>query len=154
MPRVQRLSEGLLHVWLLPYLRHLTELTTYCDDEDRRLGCKYTLPYSLRTLRLCTSPRFTLKPENAAASPHAALVRRHQEHATARRCTISVADIAAFDVHLRLAVGYPRERAAGQPATIELNEWKLPLSYIALPVSIIELNFRWLANYPLPFLPP
>ena len=36
---------------------------------------------------------------------------------------------------------------------LELHEWKLPLSDIALPASLVELDIHSLHNHPLPVLP-
>ena len=153
MPRVIRLSDQLWDMRLLPYLRHLTELTITCDDKHRRLGNKYRLPQSLHTLRLNASPRFTLTadmlPPRLTSLSLSAI----------KNTPLPVRVLPASLTSLHLTAGFDTRWAIGAgvlPANLQqldLDEWSSRIS-IALPTSLTELDVRWLSNDPLPVLPP
>ena len=153
MPRVIRLSDQLRDVQLLPYLRHLTELTITCDDEHNRLDSKHPLPQSLHTLRINDSPRFTAKPDMLP-------LRLTSLSLGAIQNTPLPAGVLPHSLtSLRLMYGFDTRWAIEEgvlPANLQqlsLHEWSLRFS-IALPASLTSLSISWLSNAPLPVLPP
>ena len=155
LPRIERLQASLRDVRLLPYLRHVTELTIVCSDKDQRLISTSQLPHSLRTLHLTPARSFDLE--------HGWLPPRLS---TLSLCAIKnmtplpagVLPPSLTSLHFRC--GFSNWCPIGEgvlPAglrRLEVDEWSLPLSSLALPASLVELTVRRLANFALPALPP
>ena len=153
MPRVISLSTQLWDVELLPYLQHLTELViTY--RKNKPFGKKYPLPHSLRTLRVLSSPDLTLKADTLPTRLTALTL------SAVKNAPLSVGVLPQSLTSLHLAWGFDTRWAIGTDVLpshlhkLQLHQWTLPLSDIALPASLIELEVRWLSDHPLPVLPP
>ena len=152
MPRVTRLSEPLCDPRLLRYLQHVTELTVV-HRKNRPIGRKYPLPHSLRTLRLNSSPDLVLDADTLPPS----LTSLSLSEVNSVPLPAGVLPQSLTSLQLRYGFDTRWPIGAGVlPSSLrllELNEWTLPLSQLALPPSLIELDIRWLSNHPLPVLP-
>ena len=153
MPRVLRLRTALWEVRLLPFLQHLTELTI-AYDKDRPFGKKNPLPRSLRSLHLTNSPDLlldtdTLPPRLKSLSLSAV-----------KNAPVPAGVLPQSLTSLRLIYGFDTRWGIGEDVlpphlqVLQVYEWTLPLSRIALPASLTALNIGWLSDHPLPVLPP
>ena len=153
MPRVQRLSDELSDLRLLPHLQHLTELTTTYKS-NWLLGTKSRLPRSLRTLHLLDSPSLTLEPDTLP--PHLTSLSL----AAVRNKALPVGVLPQSLTSLQLTFGFNTEAPIGVgvlPASLQrlqLDEWRQPLSHLAMPALLTDLSIQYLCDYPLPALPP
>ena len=150
LPRVQRLSDELRDMRLLRYLHHLTELTVLYKP----IGKKYPLPHSLRTLRFSATLDLILEADTFPPRLTSLSLSKIKN-------TPLPADVLPESLtSLQLTSGFDTQSSIGAgvlPASLqrlEVDEWKLPLSRIVLPPSLIELDIHSLSNYRLPVLPP
>ena len=153
MPRVTRLQEELCDLRLLPYLQHLTELDVR-SYEHIAICKRPPLPRTLHTLRLYDSPFLTLEPDTLPprlTSLSLGYIRNQ---------TLPAGVLPQSLTFLHLTSGFDSGSAIGVgvlPVSLQqlwLYEWTQPLSHIALPASLTELDILNLADYPLPALPP
>ena len=153
VPRVQKLNERLWKMQLLPCLQHLTELTT-AYDKKRPFGTKnYPLPRSLRTLTLENSPDFELKSDTLPPR----LTSLSLSVIKSMPLPVGVLSQSLTSLHLTYcfdtSCGIEEGVLPSSLVTLRVDEWKLPLSHIALPASLIEVDVRLLHDHPLPVLP-
>ena len=153
IPRVQRLSEKLSDLRLLPYLQHLTELTT-AHHKRWSLGTGNPLPRSLRTLRLLNSPDLLLEPDTLP--PHLTSLSL----SAIKHTQLPVGVLPQSLTSLHFTYGFDTRCGIGANVLpsgllkLKLYEWTLPLSHIALPASLTDLDIRSLSDHPLSALPP
>jgi len=154
VPRVTRLRTELYDAPLLPYLQHLTELTIRHDMKDKPIGAKYPLPHSLRTLRLVNSPDLVLEPHTLPPRLTSLSL------GSIKNDSLPIGVLPESLTSLELIHGFDTRWAVEEsvlPSSLlrlKLYEWTLPLSDLALPASLTELDIASLSNYPLPALPP
>ena len=155
LPRVERLQSNLREVRLLPYLRHVTELSIMCSEKDEHCLSKQPLPPSLRQFWLYPSHSFILQP--GWLPPRLTYLSLSAIH---NMTPLPAGVLPSSLTSLRLHYGFSHTCPIGEgvlPAglrRLEVDEWSLPLSSLALPASLIELGVRRLANCALPVLPP
>ena len=141
VPRVIKVK-GTVWSSLLPYLKHIVEADV-ADDDSLPIGPYNTLPRSLRTLRLHDSPNLTLKlntlPPRLTALTLGRLKRGAQLEA-------GVLPLSLTSLHLTGDFNTRSPIVAGVlPPTLrrlEVDEWKLPLSDLAMPASIVHLRLH------------
>ena len=155
IPRVTRLCTELYDTRLLPYLQHLTELSiAYDKDEERFVSSNNPLPHSLRTMRLLASPDLVLL--STTLPPHLTSLSL----STLKDWRLPVGVLPASLTSLHLTEGFDMRwpiKAGVLPSSLQrlsIDEWTLPLSDIALPASLVELDIDNLADRPLLALPP
>ena len=153
MPRVQKLSDRMWDVRLLPYLQHVTELTT-AYGKHWPIGSKeHPLPHSLRTLTLEISPELELKPDTLPPR----LTSLSLSVIKSMPLPVGVLPQSLTSLHLTYcfdtSCGIEEGVLPSSLVTLRVDEWKLPLSHIALPASLIEVDVRLLHDHPLPVLP-
>ena len=157
MPRVTQLDGGLWDLRLLPYLQHLTDLSLTCitfGDKDEQLGRKHRLPDSLRSLRLNASPHFTLQPNTLpprlTSLSLGAIKNTPLPAGVLPESLTSLHLTHGFDTRWPIGV----DVLPSKLLRLEVHEWTLPLSRVALPMSLIELDIHSLFDHSLPVLPP
>ena len=151
MLRVTRLRESLRDPRLLRYLQHVTELSVmYSKDYPVK---KYPLPRSLRALRLYDSPELDLEPDTLPPS------LTWLSLGTIKTAPLPVGVLPQSLTSLQLTCGFDVEPMTAEdtwPSSLQrllINVWMLPVTQLALPPSLIELDIRWLSDHPLSVLP-
>ena len=153
IPRVTKLSEPLGDLRLLRYLQHVMELETW-SSETYAIGKQYTLPRSLRTLRLLNSPDLTLEPDTLP--PHLTSLSL----SAVKNKTLLTGVLPQSLTSLHLMSGFSTELPIGVDVLpvnlrrLKVDAWTLPLSHTTLPAPLIELHIDNLSDHPLPVLPP
>ena len=135
---------GTVRSSLLPYLKHIEEADV-ADDSSLPIGPHNPLPHSLRTLRLHDSPKLTLKPNTLPSRLTSLTLGRLKSGAQLRP---GVLPHSLVSLHLTGEFNTRSPIAQGVlPPTLkrlEVDEWKLPLSDLAMPASLVHLRVHML----------
>ncbi len=153
MPRVVQLKESPRDGRMFVYLQHLTELTTAYDKKDRPFEL-YPLPRSLLTLRLLHSPDLVLTPHTLP--PRLTMLSLSKINNMPLRAGVLPRSLTLLYLTLDFDLRWPIHEGV-LPSSLQrlwLARWTFPLSRIALPMSLTDLDIRYLSNHPLPVLPP
>ena len=153
MPRVTRLSGELTDMRLLRFLQHLSELEVTCRME-RPVGHRYPLPRSLVSLRLHNSSNLTL--ESDTLPPRLTSLSLAGIKNSSIPAGVLPQSLTSLHLTYAAETQWP-VKAEGLPSSLQrlqVSEWKLPLSDVDLPASLIELDVHCTQNFPLPVLPP
>ena len=160
LPRVQILDGWLKDVELLPYLQHATELSIRYYPPTQ-LGKDNPLPASLRTLYLHWTAPDMLTEETKHADLMTMLTRPVWRSLLPwvkdNPLPAGVLPPSLTSLHLHHDLGTRAIAAGVLPVGLRkltIKKWELPLSHIAPPASLTELDIMLLANSRLPALPP
>ena len=151
MPRVTKLRDVLCDWRLRRYLQHVTDMATI--HLESAPFSKYPLPRSLRSLQVFPSPDLILEPDTLP--PQLTSLSLWQISSTPLHAGVLPQSL----ISLHLVHGFDPESICGAgvlPSSLrvlEVEQWPPPLSQLALPASLTELNVRLLSDHPLPVLP-
>ena len=143
IPRVITVT-GTIPSHLLPYLKHVVEARVV-DDDSLSIGPHNPLPRSLRTLQLYDSPHLTLKPDTLPPRLTALTLGALKRGAQLKP---GVLPYSLVKLHLTGEFNTRSAIVAGVlPPTLqrlEVDEWKLPLSDLVMPASLVHLRVHML----------
>ena len=143
IPRVIVMS-GTVRSSLLPFVQHLVAADV-ADDDSLPIGPHNPLPRCLRTLRLYDSPNLTLKPATLPPRITALTLGGLRRGA---QLGVGVLPHSLVSLHLTGEFNTRSPIVAGvlppNLQRLEVDEWKLPLSALAMPASVIHLRVHML----------